>query len=143
MNERLIVDLRCGRDGPAAAWRYYLPAGSKALDGFQVPVSITVKGGTRNPGKPPPNVVLRRGFRGDDRVAQGLRERPVVEGAFGCSQGFDTAIGPCIARRPRKGEEAAFVKELWGSDGRNRCQLLWPERVGRTYDLLSPCSIWW
>ncbi len=46
MSENLMVELRPGRDGPARAWKYYLPAESRVLEGFCDPVSIIVKRAT-------------------------------------------------------------------------------------------------
>jgi hydrogenase maturation protease len=53
MSDSLIAELRLGRDGPASAWRYYLPAGSRVLERFHDPVSIVVTGAVRIPGQPP------------------------------------------------------------------------------------------
>lgn len=44
MGDNLLVEMRSGRDGLAGAWRVYLPAGSRVLEGFHDPASIVLIG---------------------------------------------------------------------------------------------------
>jgi hypothetical protein len=55
MKDKVVAELRLGRDGRADEWRYYLPKDSRATEGFSDPVSIILKGGVMTPGQPPKN----------------------------------------------------------------------------------------
>jgi len=48
----VVTQLRLGRDGPADAWRYYLPKDSQVTENFCDPVSLVIKGGVMTPGQP-------------------------------------------------------------------------------------------